>query len=179
MSADESKSCCSPPRVAPAAAPRESILSGNPQARDKALIALPGGRFLMGTDYPRGFPADGEGPVRPVGLSPFAIQMTPVTNAQFRTFIENTGYRTDAELYGWSFVFWSHIPQERFRELVSDTVAATPWWCKVNGALWNAPEGPGSNISTREDHPVVHVSHRDAETYAAWAGLALPTEAQW
>ena len=143
------------------------------------MVALPGGRFLMGTDYAGGFPDDGEGPVRPVRLSPFLIDTTPVTNAAFADFIAATGYVTDAERFGWSFVFWSHIPRHRYAELVSDTVAAAPWWCQVLGAVWSSPEGPGSDVSTRQDHPVVHVSHRDASAFAAWKAKALPTEAEW
>jgi formylglycine-generating enzyme len=135
--------------------------------------------FLMGTDYAHGFPADGEGPIRPVSLSAFEIDAFPVTNADFSAFIAATGYRTEAEVFGWSFVFWSHIPRERFETLVEDTAAQTPWWCKVPGATWDRPEGPGSSIEGRLNHPVVHVSWNDAVAYAAWASKSLPTEAQW
>ncbi len=143
------------------------------------MIDLPGGTFLMGSDYAEGFPKDGEGPVRPVSLRPFAIDTYPVTNKLFRAFIEATNYRTDAERFGWSFVFWLHIPRTRFRELVEDTVAVTPWWCKVPGATWDAPEGPGSDMLQREDHPVVHVSWNDAHAFAQWTGQRLPTESEW
>lgn len=133
----------------------------------------------MGTDYAEGFPQDGEGPVREVILNPFAIERFPVTNELFGRFVEATGYRTEAERFGWSFVFWAHIPAQRFRELVVDTVVAAPWWCKVPGARWSAPEGPGSGTRSREQHPVVHVSWNDAVAFAAWSGLRLPTEAEW
>ena len=135
--------------------------------------------FLMGTDYADGFPLDGEGPVRSVTLSPFQIDRFPVTNEEFRAFVDATGYRTEAEVFGWSFVFWLHIPEERFEELVEDTVAAAQWWCKVPGAFWSQPEGPGSHVRDRGRHPVVHVSWNDAQAYAAWAAKSLPTEAQW
>jgi formylglycine-generating enzyme required for sulfatase activity len=69
----------------------------------------------MGTNYARGFPADGEGPVRPVSLSAFEIDTFPVTNEDFAAFIVATNYRTEAELFGWSFVFWSHIPKGPLR----------------------------------------------------------------
>ncbi|HEV2280530.1 MAG TPA: formylglycine-generating enzyme family protein [Acidobacteriaceae bacterium] len=143
------------------------------------MIALPGGSFLMGTDYTDGFPADGEGPVREVFLDAFSIDRYPVTNERFAGFVRATGYRTDAERFGWSFVFWSHIPKRRFAELVEDTVAAAPWWCKVRGAQWDAPEGPGSAVRGRQQHPVVHVSWADAAAFAAWSGQRLPTEAEW
>lgn len=133
----------------------------------------------MGTDYQHGFPNDGEGPVRPVVLSPFLFDITPVTNMQFKAFVEAIGYVTEAEKYEWSFVFWSHLPEQVFQQLVEDTLPGAPWWCKVRGATWRAPEGPGSNLHSRSDHPVVHVSYNDANTYAAWAGKQLPTEAQW
>jgi len=123
----------------------------------------------MGTDYPGGFFEDGEGPIRPVTLSPFEIDVFPVTN----------GYRTDTERFGWSFVFWAHVPADRFEELVEDTIAVTPWWCKVSGAIWSAPEGPCSSVKNRPRHPVVHVSWNDASAYAIWCSKSLPTEAQW
>ena len=133
----------------------------------------------MGTDFAEGFPADGEGPVRPVMLYPFSIDQYPVTNGIFRRFVDLTGYRTEAERFGWSFVFWLHIPPARFNQLVEDTVRGAPWWCKVPGAKWDAPEGPGSNILTRNNHPVVHVSWNDAVAFTQWSGQRLPTEAEW
>jgi len=143
------------------------------------MVQLPGGSFLMGTEDPEGIPEDGEGPVREVFLDPFSIDRYPVTNEQFGEFVRATGYRSDAERFGWSFVFWSHLPKRRFSEFVEDTVAAAPWWCKVRGAFWNAPEGPGSTIAGRERHPVVHVSWADASAFAAWSGQRLLTEAEW
>jgi formylglycine-generating enzyme required for sulfatase activity len=143
------------------------------------MITLPGAIFLMGTDYAHGFPVDGEGPVREVELSSFSIDTFPVTNSEFASFVDTTAYRTEAERFGWSFVFWAHLPKENFEALVEDTVVAAPWWCKVPDAWWKQPEGPGSNIYSRLRHPVVHVSWNDAAAYAAWAGKKLPTEAQW
>ena len=143
------------------------------------MVSLPGGTFLMGTDFTGGFPDDGEGPVRPVTLRPFSIDRYPVTNRIFRQFVEATGYRTDAERFGWSFVFWLHISRDRFSRLVEDTVMAAPWWCKVREAKWDTPEGPGSNLSSREDHPVIHVSWNDAVAFTHWSGQRLPTEAEW
>lgn len=129
----------------------------------------------MGSDHPHGFSEDGEGPVRPVLLAPFEMDAFPVTNDEFELFVHLTGYQTDAERFGWSFVFWAHVD----RDLVEDTVAEAPWWCKVPGASWRCPEGPGSGLEARGDHPVVHVSWHDASTFARWSGMRLPTEAEW
>lgn len=181
MSTDNKpSSCCTPTAVREASTPVEAARTYAPGiATNDAMIPIPGGTFLMGTDYERGFPADGEGPVRSVSLSAFDIDTYPVTNADFAAFIAATNHRTEAEVFGWSFVFWSHIPEERFEEVVEDTAALTPWWCKVPGAAWDHPEGPGSEVKDRQSHPVVHVSWNDAAAYAAWAGRLLPTEAQW
>jgi sulfatase modifying factor 1 len=173
-------SCCTP-AANHDASPKPQPVSPNltTPAPSRPAISLPGGTFLMGTDYRDAFPADGEGPVRPVSLSPFRIDTYPVTNRDFAAFVSATNHLTESEHFQWSFVFWAHLPPSRLNELVEDTVAAAPWWCKVRGASWQQPEGPGSHINDRLDHPVVHVSWNDAAAYAAWAGKSLPTEAQW
>ncbi|RXH57886.1 formylglycine-generating enzyme family protein [Granulicella sibirica] len=145
----------------------------------RTSVYLPAATFLMGTDYKDAFSADGEGPIRPVKLDAYEIDTYPVTNRDFAAFIRDTGYKTEAERFGWSFVFYAHIDPQRFDELVQDTVAAAPWWCMVPGATWDKPEGPGSNVDARANYPVVHVSWNDAAAYVAWAGRSLPTEAQW
>lgn len=174
------KPCCTPGRGESAEPIHDNqCMPGRGYGTGEPLVALAGGRFLMGTDYAGGFAQDGEGPVRPIILSPFSIERTPVTNAQFKRFVEHTGYVTDAERYQWSFVFWSHLPPDRFEHDVEDTAANTPWWCKVRGAKWSSPEGPASDVNARLDHPVVHVSFNDAEAYARWSGRKILTEAEW
>lgn len=124
--------------------------------------------------------ADGEGPVREVEVNPFSIGRTTVTNAQFARFVDATGYQTEAERFGNSFVFHLHLPKKR-RERLKKTraVQGLGWWLAVSGACWRQPEGAGSSIDRRREHPVVHISWNDTSAYCRWIGGRLPTEAEW
>ena len=134
----------------------------------------------MGSADEDGWPEDGEGPVREVELAPFRIDRTAVTNEQFAEFVEATGYRTEAERFGWSFVFHLLVPAKiKRKQAGAQRVQGLQWWIAVEDALWRKPEGPGSNIKKRMDHPAVHISWNDAAAYAEWAGKRLPTEAEW
>jgi formylglycine-generating enzyme len=176
--------CCGPKTATGARAgadfarvPVRTEAAGRPDLpADLTLISLPGGEFLMGSDAGEGEPADGEGPARPVWLSPFRMARTAVTNRQFAAFVEATGYVTYAEEVGSSFVFAGLLPDDfpPTRGLLD-----APWWRETPRACWRQPEGTGSDWRGREDHPVVHVSWHDAVAFCDWAGLRLPTEAQW
>lgn len=164
--------CCSPSRgqePLPEVSSTEPVTVGSPAG----LVLVAGGAARIGSDD-ADFPE--EWPVREVQLAPYRIARTAVTNAEFAEFVAATSHRTDAETHGWSFVFGGHLP-DGFPP--TRAVAAAPWWRQVHGASWAHPEGPQSGLHGRADHPVVHVSRRDAETYAAWAGARLPTEAEW
>jgi formylglycine-generating enzyme required for sulfatase activity len=139
-------------------------------------IELPPATYRQGNARGDGYAQDGEGPAREVRVGPFAITATVVTNAEFAAFVEDTGWETDAERYGWSFVFAGLLPDD-----FPDTrgVASAPWWRQVFGADWRRPEGPHSTIDDRPDHPVVQVSWQDAVAYAGWVDGRLPTEAEW
>jgi formylglycine-generating enzyme len=147
------------------------------------LVRIEGGSFRMGSEdaYPE------EGPMRLVTVGPFLIGRTEVTNAEFRAFVDETGYMTTAERgldpathQGWP----EHLlkPGSMVFAPPGDPVGLgdpTAWWAYVPGADWRHPSGPGSSIEALNDHPVVQVSPEDAEAYAAWVGGRLPTEAEW
>lgn len=177
--------CCGPD--AASASTRERCSRERPEAIDSfvvkttiwgSMVAIAGGHATIGQDDPEGFASDGEGPARSVTLSPYRIGATAVTNAQFAEFVGATGYQTQAEQSGESFVFYLQVPLSA-RATVRRVVKDLPWWLIVPGACWRTPWGPGSDWQTIAQHPVVHVSWHDAMAFCEWAGAALPTEAQW
>jgi formylglycine-generating enzyme required for sulfatase activity len=157
-----------------------------PPAPDTGMILIPAGRFKMGSEDFR----PEEAPIREAVVESFWIDSHDVTNAQFAKFVAETGYVTVSE---------------RAPTMVADTLAIAPgrparspgswvfvqpaeirnledigqWWKFVAGASWRHPEGPGSDLVGRQNHPVVQVAFEDAEAYARWAGRTLPTEEQW
>ncbi len=170
--------CCTPGREPDPTLAREplTVQPAGGERDDASLVAIPSGEYSMGEEGVGAYPNDGEGPVHRVALSPYRIASVCVTNAAFAEFISATGYQTDADRYGWSFVFSGLLPDE-FEP--TRAVAQAPWWRQVYGANWQHPEGPQSDVSARASHPVVHVSWNDAVAYCEWRGARLPTEAEW
>jgi formylglycine-generating enzyme required for sulfatase activity len=157
------------------------------------MVYIPGGEFTMGTDDTSMWPA--ERPAHRVKVNPFWMDKTEVTNEEFAKFIAATGYLTTAETTPTMEEIMAQVPPGTppppAEALVPGALVFTPpdhpvelndesqWWKWITGASWRHPEGPGSNISGKDKHPVVMVSWFDAQAYAKWAGKRLPTEAEW
>ena len=160
-------------------------------ADDKGMVWIPGGTFTMGDSTLH----DDEKPAHPVWVDGFWMDSTEVTNAEFRKFVDATGYVTTAErppkledimaqlppgtppppkenLVAGSIVF-------RAPDSVSNMQDISQWWTWRKGADWRHPEGPDTDIDGKDNFPVVQVSYDDALAYAKWAGKRLPTEAEW
>jgi sulfatase modifying factor 1 len=150
---------------------------------DRPLVWIDGGRFRMGSDdhYAE------ERPARMVEVDGFWIEDRPVTNSAFARFVKETGWVTTAEIAPRAEDYPGALPEMLRPASLVFTPTSGPvdlrnlraWWRYVPDADWRRPQGPGSSVDGLEDHPVVHVAWRDVEAYAAWAGLDLPTEAEW
>lgn len=142
------------------------------------MIKIGGGNYMIGNSEPI-FRSDGESPQIMVHINEFYIDKYEVSNAQFDEFIKDTGYVTNAEKYGDSFVFEGLLNDSQRHKYRNNRVMAAPWWYKVNGTCWRTPEGITSTIDDRMDHPVVHVSWFDALKFCKWKNKRLPTEIEW
>ncbi|XP_017136343.1 formylglycine-generating enzyme [Drosophila miranda] len=144
----------------------------------EGMSLIPGGSVHIGTDSPH-FQADRESPERLVKLKDFYLDKHEVSNAKFEEFVSATKYTTEAERFGDSFLFKTLLSAAEQKRLEDFRVASAPWWYKVSGVGWRNPNGVDSSLSGLEQHPVVHVSWRDAVAYCTWAGKRLPSEAEW
>jgi len=161
----------------------QKAFSEESESLSSDMVYIPGGAFRMGSD--RHYPE--EAPSHRVSVDGFWMDRTPVTNRQFRAFVEATGHVTFAEIPPDPKDYPGALPHMlRAGSLVFDPPSHavdlsdwSQWWRFKFGATWRKPYGDGSSIKGLDDHPVVHVACRDAEAYAAWAGKELPTEAEW
>lgn len=129
----------------------------------------------LGTDHPV-IPPDGEGPIRKAALAAFAIDRHAVSVERFAAFVQATGYLSEAERIGWSYVFKGLVQEPESIEIIGHA-DQTAWWWAVSGASWQNPIGDGAPAP--HDHPATHISWNDACAFAEWAGGRLPSELEW
>lgn len=172
-------SCCagSTQNVEFLAKPLVSVMTPRVSAAaELEFVSVPAGSFFMGSNDPDANPLDSEGPVSEVEVHGFEISSTPVTNSQFAVFANATGYLTEAEKAGWSFVFHLLVPKTAEVLGISDFAY---WWQGVAGANWRNPAGGAETYLDLNDHPAVHISYADALAYCEWGNFFLPSETQW
>jgi formylglycine-generating enzyme len=173
------------------------LLSCKPSSEERphqdGMVWIPGGEFIMGSDNADAYPH--ERPAHKVTVDGFYMDVTEVTNKQYKIFVDATGYQTVAERKP----EWEELklqlpegtPKPHDSLLVAGSLVFDPpnetvimndnanWWKWKVGANWRSPEGGESNLEDRWKHPVVHIAYEDARAYCKWAGKRLPTEAEW
>lgn len=181
-----------PTDVKASVVPHEAVL-GDGMNGPAGMAWVPGGEFLMGSDSRLAQP--NEKPAHQVSVGGFWMDVTHVTNQEFAAFVEHTGYVTTAERKpDWETIkvqLPAGTPRPPDDVLVPGAMVFTgtsaptslsnywQWWTYVPGANWRHPQGPGSSIEGKSDHPVVQIGYEDVLAYAQWAGKRLPTEAEW
>ncbi len=188
---ENTKDCCPP--AGGRVAMLTSLSEEKEQQSPDGMVFIPEGTYMMGGEGKFALPR--EYPKHPVQVDAFYIDTHEVTNAEFRAFVEATGYKTIAERP----VDWEELkkqlppgtPKPPAENLLPGSMVFTPrpgitnlsdyyqWWAWVHYANWQHPDGPDSNIEGKDDHPVVHIALEDAKAFAEWAGKRLPTEAEW
>eukprot|EP01064_Diplonema_japonicum_P012280 TRINITY_DN19755_c0_g1_i1.p1 TRINITY_DN19755_c0_g1~~TRINITY_DN19755_c0_g1_i1.p1 ORF type:complete len:380 (+),score=86.45 TRINITY_DN19755_c0_g1_i1:42-1142(+) len=149
-------------------------------AAPEGMVYFKGGRVRVGTDDTKfNKNMDGEGPEREAKIKPFYLDETPVTNSDFKQFTKETKYKTEAEHFGWSFVLSSLASESVRNDERTESLPDAKHWLAVPNAYWRAPEGKGTGIKSRLNHPAVHISLSDAAAYCKWARKRLPYETEW
>ncbi|KAI5622407.1 sulfatase-modifying factor 2 precursor, partial [Silurus asotus] len=143
---------------------------------DESMVLVPSGTMKIGTNAADG--RDGESPARAVKVETFKLDKYPVTNSDFREFVRLQKYKTEAQTFGWSFVFQDFVSEE-LKSKITQRIESAPWWLPVEKAFWRQPSGPNSTIKDRLDSPVVQVSWNDAQAYCKWKKKRLPSEEEW
>ena len=181
------------PGSSPPPQPQAQVVEGDGMRAPKSMVWIPGGEFVMGSEHQLARP--NERPAHRVRVHGFWMDRTHVTNAEFAAFVKATGYLTTAERQPDWEAIRVQVPDGTPRPPDSQLVAGamvfvgterqvplddwSQWWTYVPGADWRHPTGPGSDITGKDEHPVVQVSYEDAQAYARWARKRLPTEAEW
>ncbi|XP_061557849.1 inactive C-alpha-formylglycine-generating enzyme 2 isoform X2 [Phycodurus eques] len=150
-----------------------SVITAAAAEENDVMVAIPGGRMTTRRSYGRAEDEETE-----IQLLPFLLDKQPVTNSAFRDFVRDQKYKTEAETFGWSFVFQDFVSED-LKGKVTHTIKSAPWWLPVERAFWRQPSGAGSGIAARLDFPVVQVSWNDAQAFCSWKRKKLPTEDQW
>lgn len=188
VSSDSNEDTCTTPTKDSSSSPSTTDFSSSSSSPSSSpsrnlnhlyeVVRIPAGWANLGTDEPH-FVADAEGPSFPYAqTNDIYMDRYEVSNLRFAEFVAATGYKTEAEVYGWSFVHEHAVPPH-ISETITQSVAGTEWWLPVPNASWSSPEGLGTSVVDRMDHPALHISKRDGDDFCKWAGGRIPSESEW